>query len=110
MTFFRPALGAVVALPFWCATLYRASACRSLALTSWRPLLSVQLIRDVAGSAWRISTTLPWKLFKNLHLSISSVAWSPLRLSRVNSNDIMSSGTVIHTINDWRRELCRRFN
>ncbi|RNF03762.1 hypothetical protein TcG_11009 [Trypanosoma cruzi] len=80
--FLQAALGAVVALPLFCATLCRASACRSLALTSWRPLLSVQLIRDVAGSAWRTSTTLPWKLFKILHLSISSVAWSPQRLSR----------------------------
>ncbi|KAF8302014.1 hypothetical protein TcBrA4_0051190 [Trypanosoma cruzi] len=106
----QAALGTVVALPLCCATLCRASACRSLALTSWRPLLSVQLIRDVAGSAWRTSTTLPWKLFKILHLSISSVAWSPQQLSRATRIDIMSSGTFIYTNNDWRRELRRRFN
>ncbi|RNC46863.1 hypothetical protein TcCL_NonESM03250 [Trypanosoma cruzi] len=50
--FLQAALGAVVALPFCCATLCRASACRSLAQTSWRPLLSVQLHRAVAASAW----------------------------------------------------------
>ncbi|RNC35161.1 hypothetical protein TcCL_Unassigned01984 [Trypanosoma cruzi] len=57
MVFSRPALGAVVALPLCCTTLCRASACRSLALTSWRPLLSVYFHRAVAASAWRISTT-----------------------------------------------------
>ncbi|RNC39303.1 hypothetical protein TcCL_NonESM11359 [Trypanosoma cruzi] len=70
----QASLGAVVALPFWCATLYRASACRSLALTSWRPLLSVYFRRAVAAFAWRISTTLPQQLVNNPHLSISFVA------------------------------------
>ncbi|RNC46531.1 hypothetical protein TcCL_NonESM03688 [Trypanosoma cruzi] len=70
----QASLGAVVALPFWCATLCRASACRSLALTSWRPLLSVYFRRAVAAFAWRVSTTLPQQLVNNPHLSISFVA------------------------------------
>ncbi|RNC42065.1 hypothetical protein TcCL_NonESM08340 [Trypanosoma cruzi] len=51
-SFLQAALGAVVAVPLWCATLCRASACRSLAQTAWRPLLSVQLHRDFPASAW----------------------------------------------------------
>ncbi|KAF8280544.1 hypothetical protein TcYC6_0027020 [Trypanosoma cruzi] len=50
--FLRAALGAVVALPLWCATLCRASARRSLALTSWRPSLSVYFLRAVPAFAW----------------------------------------------------------
>ncbi|RNC35431.1 hypothetical protein TcCL_Unassigned01691 [Trypanosoma cruzi] len=72
--YLQASLGAVVALPFWCATLYRASACRSLALTFWRPLLSVHFRRAVPAFAWRISTTLPQQSVNNPHLSISFVA------------------------------------
>ncbi|RNC38694.1 hypothetical protein TcCL_NonESM12034 [Trypanosoma cruzi] len=70
--YLQASLGAV--LPLWCATLYRASACRSLALTSWRPLLSVYFHRAVAAFAWRISAILPQQLVNNPHLSISFVA------------------------------------
>ncbi|RNC36414.1 hypothetical protein TcCL_Unassigned00627 [Trypanosoma cruzi] len=74
--YLRASLGAVVVLPFWCATLYRASACRSLALTSWRPLLSVYFRRAVPAFACRISTTLPQQLVNNPHLLISFAAWA----------------------------------
>ncbi|KAF8282370.1 hypothetical protein TcBrA4_0081660 [Trypanosoma cruzi] len=50
--YLQASLGAVVALPFWCATLHRASACRSLALTFWRPLLSVYFRQAVPAFAW----------------------------------------------------------